>query len=271
MRFGLRALVASALALCLALPVFAQDEFFSSGGVRIRYVQQGRGEAVILVHGFTSNLESWVDSGLLGDLAKDYRVIALDLRGHGKSGKPHDPAQYGQAMCLDVIRLMDHLGVSQAHVVGYSQGARVVGYLLTTHPGKFLSATLGGSPPRVGWPPEEAARAEQEAQRMETAAKSGVRDAQDYPALAAVARSRSTQVVSESQLREVSVPVIGIVGSADPRMAGVKALTGIMPSLKRVVVIDGADHLQAPRRPEFIRTVREFLGSQRRPAGGSGR
>jgi pimeloyl-ACP methyl ester carboxylesterase len=209
MKFGLRTLIASVLALFLAVPVFAQDKFFTSDGVRIRYIDQGRGEAVILVHGFTSNLESWVESGLLADLSMDYRVIALDLRGHGKSGKPHDPAQYGQAMCLDVIRLMDHLGVSQAHVVGYSQGARVVGYLLTTHPGKFLSATLGGSPPRVGWPPEEAARAEQDAQRMEKEAKSGVGDGQDYPALAAAARSRSTQVVSESQLREVSVPVIG--------------------------------------------------------------
>jgi pimeloyl-ACP methyl ester carboxylesterase len=164
---GQRTVVAVGCALLLAAPVFAQDKFFTSDGVRIRYVDQGRGEPVVLVHGFTGSLEDWVRSGLMTDLEKHHRVIALDLRGHGKSEKPHDPDQYGQAMCLDVIRLMDHLAVSQAHIVGYSQGARIVGYLLTTHPGRFRSATLGGSPPRVGWPSEEVARANQDAQGME--------------------------------------------------------------------------------------------------------
>jgi pimeloyl-ACP methyl ester carboxylesterase len=158
-------------------------------------------------------------------------------------------------MCLDVIRLMDHLDLKQAHIVGYSQGARHVGYLLTTHAARFRSATLGGSPPRVGWPPEEATRAEQDAQAMEQRSKSGVSDGQDYLALAAVARSRSTQVVTEAQLRQVKVPTIGIVGSADPRIVGMKALVGMMPALRRVVVIDGANHGEVPRRPEFIRTA----------------
>lgn len=271
MKSGLRIVMVLACALLLPAPVSAQDKFFVSDGVRIRYVDQGRGEAVVLVHGFTSSLESWVQSGLMTDLARDHRVIALDLRGHGKSDKPHDSAHYGQAMCLDVIRLMDHLGLSQAHVVGYSQGARLVGYLLTTHPGRFRSATLGGSPPRVGWPSEEVARAEQDAQAMEQRSKSGVSDGQDYVALAAVARSRSTQVVTEAQLRQVMVPTIGIVGSADPRMVGMKGLTGIMPALLRVVVIDGANHGEAPKRPEFVRSVREFLDSQKLRAGVSGK
>ena len=263
MTSGLRTIVGLICALLVATPVFAQDKSFVSDGVRIHYVEQGTGEAVVLVHGFTGSLESWVQSGLMADLARDYRVVALDLRGHGKSGKPHDSAQYGQAMCLDVIRLMDHLGLRQAHIVGYSQGARVVGYLLTTHASRFRSATLGGSPPRVGWPSEEVARAEQDAQAMEQRSKSGVSDGQDYVALAAVARSRSTQVVTEAQLRQVKVPAIGIVGSADPRMVGMKALIGMMPALQRVVVIDGANHGEAPSRPEFTRTVRDFLDSQK--------
>jgi pimeloyl-ACP methyl ester carboxylesterase len=256
---GSRTFMIVASVLVMATPLPAQDRFFTSDGVRIRYVEQGEGEPVILVHGYTGSAESWVTSGFLADLARDHRVIALDLRGHGRSGKPHDPARYGQAMCLDVIRLMDHLGLSQAHIVGYSQGARILGYLLTTHPGRIRSATLGGSPPRVGWPADEAARAEREAQAMEQRASIGEASGQDYVALAAVARSRSLQVVTEAQLQQVTVPTLGIVGSADPRMAGMNALTGLMPAMQRLVVIDGADHGEAPRRPEFMQAVREFL------------
>src|SRR5262245_53478555 len=124
---GRLVLTVLACAWLLPAPVFAQDSFFMSDGVRIRYLDQGRGEAVVLVHGFAGSLETWVQSGLMSSLAADRRVIALDLRGHGKSDKPHDAARYGRAMGLDVIRLMDHLGLSQAHMVGYSQGARLVG------------------------------------------------------------------------------------------------------------------------------------------------
>ena len=51
-----------------------------------------------------------------------YRVIALDCRGHGQSGKPQDPGQYGLEMVRDVVRLLDHLNVERAHVVGYAMG-----------------------------------------------------------------------------------------------------------------------------------------------------
>jgi pimeloyl-ACP methyl ester carboxylesterase len=262
---ALRALLIVVGVAALALPVAAEDKFFTANGISIRYIDQGRGgEVVVLVHGFTSNIErGFVERGVVADLSKDYRVLALDLRGHGKSGKPHDPAAYGKEMCVDVIRLLDHVGVSRAHIVGYSQGARVVGYLLTTYPQRFKTATLGGSPPRVGWPPEEADRAEQDAQRMEQANKSGVSDGQDYVALAAVARARSTQVVTEAQLRAVVVPMIGIVGSKDPRLESMQALKQIMPALLQVTVVEGATHTEVPSRPEFIRTVREFLESQK--------
>jgi pimeloyl-ACP methyl ester carboxylesterase len=94
---------------------------------------------------------------------------------------------------------------------------------------------------------------------MEQRARTGEASSQDYVALAAVARSRSMQVVTEAQLQQVAVPTIGIVGSADPRLAGMKALVGVMPAMQQLVVIDGADHGQALARPEFIRALREFL------------
>jgi pimeloyl-ACP methyl ester carboxylesterase len=245
---------------------------FISDGVRIRYIDQGKGVALVLVHGFTDDLDrAWVQTGFMANLSQDHRVTALDLRGHSHSEKPHDSNAYGEKMCLDVIRLMDHVGVQRAHMVGYSLGARVVGYLLTVHPDRFITATLGGSPPRVGWPPDEAQRAEQDAQDMEQRLRSGVSDGQDYVAMAAVVRSRNRQVVSEAQLAQVKIPTIGIVGSQDPRLAGMQALRAMMPALIRVIVIEGATHMAAYRGPELLQTVREFVTSHGPAAAHPGR
>jgi predicted alpha/beta-fold hydrolase len=84
---ALCALTISASQLLLAQPVPPPDNFFDSNGVRIRYVDQGQGAPVVLIHGYTGNLERhWVAPGVFANLAKDHRVIALDCRGHGKSG-----------------------------------------------------------------------------------------------------------------------------------------------------------------------------------------
>ena len=142
MKTAVRALLV-VLGLLSVQGVFgAEDHSFVSDGVRIHYVVQGSGEPVVLVHGFTGSINEWVDSGVLPNLARDYRVIALDLRGHGQSEKPRDVSAYGERMALDVIALMDHLGVAKAHVVGYSQGARIVGFLLATHGNRFVTAVL---------------------------------------------------------------------------------------------------------------------------------
>src|SRR5439155_4720135 len=84
-------------------------------------------------------------AGITRALAVNYRVIALDNRGHGQSGKPHDPKKYGKEMAEDSIRLLDHLKIKKAHVIGYSMGAMIVGNLLANHPDRLLSATLGGA------------------------------------------------------------------------------------------------------------------------------
>src|SRR5262245_55153106 len=68
-----------------------QDTFFDSQGVKIRYIDVGRGEPVVLVHGFSSDLDqNWGNVGIIDKLSTDFRVVALDVRGHGKSDKPHE-------------------------------------------------------------------------------------------------------------------------------------------------------------------------------------
>ena len=71
-------------------------------------------------------------------------MIALDLRGHGESGKPHDAAQYGFKMSEDIARLLDHLDLDKAHVLGYSLGAVVTNRFRVKHPNRLLTIILGG-------------------------------------------------------------------------------------------------------------------------------
>jgi feruloyl esterase len=246
-----------------------QDRFFDSDGVKIRHVDEGQGEPVILVHGFTGDLDGgWIATGVLPELVKDYRVVAFDLRGHGKSDKPSDPRAYGREMVLDIVRLMDHLQIRRAHIVGYALGANVVAKLLVMHPDRFITATIGGAGGRQPFTPEEFKAAEDEAKQFEQLrekARPGLGPLNDPLALAAIDRSKSEHSVTDQELKAVRVPVLTIAGSLDGSLPAVKHL-GDVVSNARVVVIDGAVHATAdprgaPRRPEFVAAMRAFLAS----------
>ena len=259
-----------------------EGDYFDSGGVRIHYTAEGEGEPVVLVHGFAVNADyNWRRPGVIYHLAQDYKVIAFDHRGHGLSGKPEDPGQYGVEMVKDVVRLLDHLGIEKAHVVGYSMGAGITLKLLTMYPDRLLSAAPCGA----GWsrPESEHARLLEElAASLEagngigpllkrlrpsgreptsveiSAANAVFRRFNDEAILAKVVRSFPQLVVTEEQLRANQVPVLSIVGDGDPLKEGVDAMTGILGN-HEVVVIEGADHMTATGRPEFADGLRAFL------------
>jgi len=289
--------VAVALACLVLAPMagFAQDKFFDSDGVRIRYVDEGSGDAVVLIHGQGGTLNIWITSGVLPALAHDYRVIALDARGHGKSGKPHDVKAYGREMGLDVLRLLDHLGIRRAHVIGYSMGAHITAQLLTTDAERFISATLTGAAGRFRYTDEQLASDEQEASERERecvsrsqiyrtaptnapkpdeeeikrrSAACMANPNQDRFALAAVVRSNRDNVITPAQVAIVKLPTLGVVGSLDGYLRDFQDLKKLRPDLK-LVVIDGATHngpRGAIRRPEFIAAVRVFIASNGTPS-----
>lgn len=267
----------------------AQDRYFDSAGVRIRYVDHGAGRAaVLLVHGFTASIEtSWIDTGVLPDLARDHRVIALDLRGHGKSDKPRDPRAYAE-LGMDLIRLLDHLGIERAHVVGYSLGGIVVAKLLTTHPERFLSAVLGGAAYRRSQSERSDRAAEAAAHEIEQAGlysalvtstaptdeppptdetirvrSRRITAAGDVHAHAALMRSRRAFVVRDAEIAAVRVPTLAVVGAADPALARVLAMGARWPGLE-VEVVAGATHPTVDprgllRRPEFRQAIRRHV------------
>ncbi|BBK31263.1 pimeloyl-ACP methyl ester carboxylesterase [Stella humosa] len=262
------------------------DRYFDSAGVPIRYVEAGGGEPVILLHGFSSSLdEGWVERGVVDELARSHRVVAFDSRGHGKSGQPHDPAAYGPEMGRDAIRLMDHLGLPRAHVMGYSMGAHVAAQLVTRSPARFASLILGGAVGRLDWSEADQARVDIEAAELdqgllssqilrlwpkdqpvpsagELKAISARRLAGKDPlALAAARRSNPEQVVTLADLAATPVPLLGIVGTADPYRKDFERLRTARPGME-LVLIEGAAHGNAVGRPEYVAAVRGFLARQ---------
>src|SRR5665648_495242 len=120
---------------------------FDSGGVRIAYRDEGEGEPILLIHGFASNAATnWADPGWISLLVQSgRRVIAYDNRGHGLSEKLYDPSLYSAtSMAEDALRLLDHLGIERADVLGYSMGARIAAFLVLRHPERVRSVILGG-------------------------------------------------------------------------------------------------------------------------------
>src|SRR5262245_53584307 len=126
---------------------------FSSDGVRIAFIDEGEGngagaaDAVLLLHGFASSVRyNCHEPGWIAFLVRNgFRVIAMDDRGHGESEKLYQPGGYASAlMAEDARRLLDHLGIARADVMGYSMGARISAFLALAHPERVRSAVFAG-------------------------------------------------------------------------------------------------------------------------------
>ncbi len=275
-------LVAAAVTGAYGQTEAATESFTAGDGTEIHYLVEGRGDPVVLLHGITATAASnWSAPGIVDRLAEEFQVIAVDQRGHGKSGKPHDPASYGERMALDVVDLLDHLRLQQAHVVGYSMGGFITMKLLALAPDRMLSAVVGGA----GWPSPElrddalfdALAASLDAgkgggplieflwpgddpptaEQVQALGQAMVAS-NDQKALAAVVRSTAALDVSADQLRTNQVPTLNIVGSEDPLKANADALVDVMKE-HRLHVIEGTDHMTTLRSPEFVETVRNFF------------
>ncbi len=279
--FRLRAglFVAMCIALILQNYAVAEDRYFDSNGVSIHYTDQGEGEPVVLMHGLNGDYAStWFDSGFAQSLMNaGYRVLALDARAHGLSGAPHDSNRYGPEMSLDIARLLDHVGIEKAHVVGYSMGARIVGKLREMRPDVFISLTLGGyglvkedrPPPSVAELADSLERGggfmplyrelypawTDEAREARSAAM--VAALPDVPGMVALLRGLRFRV-SEESLRANTVPTLAIVGALDPRKQAADELVAVMQNLE-LVVIPETDHAAADNHPVFLSSLLNFL------------
>ncbi len=117
----------------------------TSRGYNLNYIAEGDGPVLLLIPGLTQSLQGWVGRGYVERYSQSFRVIAVDPLGHGLSDKPHTADAYQMADCaLDVLAVLDAEGVGEAHVWGYSRGARIGNTLATLHPERVTSLIIGG-------------------------------------------------------------------------------------------------------------------------------
>jgi pimeloyl-ACP methyl ester carboxylesterase len=250
------------------------DSYFNSNGVSIRYLDQGDGQAIVLIHGFTGNADGWTQ--LQGELAKDHRVIAIDCRGHGRSDKPDE---YGRAMVDDLLRLLDHLGIAQAVFVGYSMGAEISLRMAVENPTRVRALIAGGSAwsgehdvanyLRMGdalrssgsfgpmladaWPEGQTPSAE------DIAAVDSLLAGNDVAALAKIANAMPEIInLTEAEVASIAVPTLAITGALDPERSNHERMQGVVQDLT-LVVIEGADHMAALGHPEFQEAISKFV------------
>jgi pimeloyl-ACP methyl ester carboxylesterase len=228
---------------------------FVSQGVRIAFIDQGEGPPVLLIHGFASSMRyNWIEPGWVSFLTRNgFRVVAFDNRGHGESEKLYDLAAYAApVMAEDAARLLEHLGIDRADVMGYSMGARMTAFLALAHPDLVRSAIFGGLGanmvrPMAGTGPIAHAL---EAQSIDQVTNPTARTfrafaektGSDLKALAACIRASRVPLTRE-MVAGIRCPVLVATGTED-------VIGG--PAEELAQMIPGAKALPIPRRDHML-------------------
>ncbi|HUJ38645.1 MAG TPA: alpha/beta hydrolase [Hyphomicrobium sp.] len=243
---------------------------FKSDGVEIAFIDEGAGDPVLLIHGFASNVATnWVGPGWVKMLTEaGFRVIAYDNRGHGQSAKLYDLKDYGAPlMAEDAHRLLDHLRIARADVMGYSMGARISAFLAIAHPERVRSLVFAGLGINMvrgvaGTGPvaralEASSIDEVKNQTARTFRAFAEQTKSDLKALAACIRSARAPITAEA-LGRLTCPVLVAVGEDDVIGGDPAALAALMPNA-RAFTVPGRDHMRTVGDKAYKAAVLEFL------------
>jgi pimeloyl-ACP methyl ester carboxylesterase len=248
---------------------------FSSDGVDIAFIDEGprEGAPILLIHGFASNIKTnWVDPLWVKFLTgHGRRVIAMDCRGHGASAKLYTEAAYGSPiMAEDARRLLDHLGISKADVMGYSMGARITAFLAMNHPTRVRTAIFGGMGINIvrglagTGPIAHALEADSIDDVTNPTARTFRAFAEatkgDLKALAMCIRS-ARAVISAEMLAKITCPVLVAVGTDDVIGGSATELAALIPGAVGVD-LPGRDHMRAVGDRTYKNSVEDFLKRQ---------
>lgn len=248
---------------------------FSNDGLSLAYEVHGSGPPVVMLHGaavsFAGNFGAcgWIDPLT----ARGLQVIGLDFRGHGGSDRPLDANIHGtEALTKDVVALLDHLGIEQASIVGYSIGSTITLHLLHTHPERFRAAALVatgdgiiGHPPRsfpqilpplveiLRWTELPTAVPPDFAFYWNFAESVG-----GGRAGVAAALSGKYPPCSSEEAATVSIPVLVVSGDQDVVLGTGRRVAEALPH-GRYLEVAGADHFTLAVNEDVQRAVADFL------------
>jgi pimeloyl-ACP methyl ester carboxylesterase len=243
---------------------------FSSDGIAIAYEVHGQGTPILCIHGFgSSGKVNWIDTGWVSTLSEaGYQPITFDNRGHGASRKLYDTSLYfAHDMAEDARRLLDHLGIRRAAVIGYSMGARIAAFLALRHPARVGPAVWGGMGMNLvtGLEDSEEIISALTAESLdEVTGRVGRQfrifadhNKADRAALAAC-MVNSREPMRETDVRAIHGPTLVATGEKDEMAGAAEPLAALLPA-GEAFTIARRDHLRATGDPQFKRAALEFL------------
>jgi pimeloyl-ACP methyl ester carboxylesterase len=243
----------------------------SADGVPIAYTVVGAGPPLVLLHGFTETAESWQEAGYVERfLSVGRQVVLIDCRGHGASGKPHEPAAYGgDKRVRDVVAVLDALGLPAADLAGFSMGGLIALATTLRFPERVRRlVVIAAHPFAQDMAPYRLAVADGIERWLALLDAEGVplsRDtrrrmlANDIRALrACVAHDRPD---TSAALVALQAPLLAIAGTRDPILAGVRAFAGRVGG--RFAALEGRSHVTAfLAAGEIVTAIESFLGDR---------
>lgn len=258
----------AALFFFISRVAYAQQQgdgkyYTSFDGTKIYYEVKGNGYPVVLIHGFTGNGNGWKSGMLYGNLVNSgYKVIILDLRGNGRSDKPHTDAAYANdAEAKDIMGLVSSLNIAAYDIVGYSRGSIIASRLLVldTRVHKAVLGGMGDGYTNPNWPRRiHAYRALMgdknlhDVDDMMTYIHS-----QHFDEQALALQQKHQPSTSPLELSKVKKPVLIVRGSEDKENGSETALQKLIPGA-RLAYVPG-DHNTASKNNQFSAAVLLFL------------
>jgi pimeloyl-ACP methyl ester carboxylesterase len=243
------------------------DHFLTTDGIQIAWRETGEGRPLILIHGYFSEADTnWIKYGHAALLAEaGFRVIMPDLRAHGLSDKPHDMAHYSKdVLADDQFALIDHLGLTDFDLGGYSLGGRTVARMLARgcRPRRAIISGMGL---------QGLTDTEKRGDHFRHVLTNLGQHERGSPAFMAEAFLKTTGGDPVALLRIldtfVDTPVeaisafdlpVGVVcGEQDQDNGSAEALADALPQ-GRMIIVPG-NHMSAVTRPELGQAIRDFL------------
>jgi pimeloyl-ACP methyl ester carboxylesterase len=244
-------------------------------GIDIEYQDGGSGAPVLLSHGYSATGRMW--DGQRQAMGNRYRIISWDMRGHGSTSSPDDPAQYSHALTVEDMRaLLGHLGIGRAVIGGLSLGGTMSLAFYRAHPELTRALVICDSGP--GFRNEKAReewnqRAQKRAADLETRGlavlegrsaetQQAIRHHKSAQGLAHAARGMLAQKDASliDSLAEIRVPTLVIVGDQDTPFIAACEYMAKKISGAQLEVIKGAGHSSNLDQPEaFNRALGRFL------------
>lgn len=224
-------------------------------GQLLSYSVYGTGPAVLLIHGFTMSSEMWHKNGVIDALCATCKVIVPDLKGHGKSAKPHDPALYGAALIGDLISVLENERENEAHVVGFSTGAELALKLATSEPERVSSLLLIGS----GWSGKDIMALYHEFAKWARETGDLMTPEPDFDALDALVTAMPDIIdIPRHEIETLHVRSAGIAGREDPELPNLERLVGVLKGFD-LAVLPGVPHETSWRDPSLPSRIENFL------------